>query len=49
MAVLIVPASVADELGGNALQLIANKAGRPVITERESVCHSGKLFRPVAP
>lgn len=48
MAVLIVPAAVADDLGANGLQLVANRAGRNVITERESRYHSDKLFRPQA-
>lgn len=46
MAVLIVPATMADELGHAGLQIVANRAGRNVITERESRFHSDRLFRP---
>lgn len=46
MAVLIVPAQLADDLGAAGLQIVANRAGRNVITERESKFHADKLFRP---
>lgn len=48
MAVLIVPGAVADDLGGNGLQIVCNRAGRNLITDRDSKFHSGKLFRPEA-
>lgn len=48
MAVLIVPAAVADDLGAAGLQIVCNRGGRNLITERESKFHGGKLFRPEA-
>jgi hypothetical protein len=48
MAVLIVPGAVADDLGAQGLQIVCNRAGRNLITDRESKFHSGKLFRPAA-
>lgn len=48
MAVLIVPADMADDLGAHGLQLVANRAGRNVITERASKHHATRLFRPEA-
>jgi hypothetical protein len=48
MAVLVVAGSAADDLGAQGLQIVANKAGRPVITDRNSEFHSGKIFRPVS-
>lgn len=47
-AVLIVKGKVADDLGAHGLQLVANRAGRPVITDRDSERHSGSYFRPEA-
>lgn len=38
MAVLVVPAAMADDLGARGLQIVANRA----------LYHSGKLFRPQA-
>lgn len=48
MAVLIVPGAVADDLGAAGLQIVCNRSGRNLITDRESEFHSGKLFRPAA-
>lgn len=48
MAVLIVPGAVADDLGGEGLQIVCNRSGRNLITDRDSKFHAGKLFRPTA-
>lgn len=48
MAVLVVAGPAADDLGAFGLQIVANKAGRPVITDRASKHHSDKIYRPVA-
>lgn len=48
MAVLIVPGAMADDLGGAGLQIVCNRSGRNLITDRESKFHSGTLFRPAA-
>lgn len=48
MAVLIVPGAIADDLGGQGLQIVCNRSERNLITDRDSKFHSGTIFRPQA-
>lgn len=48
MAVLIVPGAVADDLGAAGLQIVCNRGGRNLITDRDSKFHAEKLYRPQA-